>query len=449
MMELKDAIIQKKDDNEKKLKDLVKELENDIHNLKTIAKDLNKKLQFYDNAHTPPSRKMPEKKKTENKNKDKNKKTTGERGAPKGHKGATSKPKPTKFKQHTPAKCPECGSKDLKIIKTQIRDITEVPPQVQPETTRHHVDLCSCKSCGKKDIIPETDFPTKGNYGNNIVTQAVANYIDRLPHRRNAEALTLRGIKISPASAHNIITMVGACLTAPTKQLLKAIRAAVLLHIDETSIHLNGKNVWAWVFYIPGTNTALYVVRPSRGRDVLEEILGDDWKGTIICDGHKPYMVYDIQRCWAHIMREMHHETQKCGCKKCLGALEALKKIYEDAKDTITARISYKRRKKIRRNLYRRVKRIIDTYTPLHNLKRFMGKLGRALPNLFRFVLDPTIPPTNNAAERALREIVVHRKIRGGIRSEKSMETLGNLFSCVMTWRNAGLNYLEEMVKYL
>ena len=142
---------------------------------------------------------------------------------------------------------------------------------------------------------------------------------------------------------------------------------------------------------------------------------------------------------------EMRHETQKCGCKKCLGALEALKKIYDDAKNTITARISYKRRKKIRHNLYRRVKRIIDIYSPLHNLKRFMGKLGRALPNLFKFVLDPAIPPTNNPAERALREIVVHRKIRGGIRSEKSMETLGNLFSCVMTCRNAGLNYLEEM----
>ena len=43
MMELKDAMIQKKDDTEKKLKDIVKELENDIHNLKTIATDLNKK----------------------------------------------------------------------------------------------------------------------------------------------------------------------------------------------------------------------------------------------------------------------------------------------------------------------------------------------------------------------------------------------------------------------
>ncbi len=62
---------------------------------------------------------------------------------------------------------------------------------------------------------------------------------------------------------------------------------------------------------------------------------------------------------------------------------------------------------------------------------KFMGKLGRALPNLFRFVLDPRIPSTNNAAGRGLREIIVHRKIRGGIRAERTMELMGNLFSCV------------------
>ncbi len=84
----------------------------------------------------------------------------------------------------------------------------------------------------------------------------------------------------------------------------------------------------------------------------------------------------------------------------------------------------------------------------LHAVGKFMGKLGRALPDLFRFVLDPSIPPTNNAAERGLREIVVHRKMRGGIRAEGTMEWMGNLFTCVSTWKNRGLDYLQEIARY-
>ena len=44
-----------------------------------------------------------------------------------------------------------------------------------------------------------------------------------------------------------------------------------------------------------------------------------------------------------------------------------------------------------------------------------MGKLKNALPDLFTFVLEPSIPSTNNATECGLREIVVHKKIRGSL----------------------------------
>ena len=61
-----------------------------------------------------------------------------------------------------------------------------------------------------------------------------------------------------------------------------------------------------------------------------------------------------------------------------------------------------------------------------------MGKISNAGGDLFRFVLNPKIPPTNNAAERGLREIVVHRKVRGGIRAEGTMTWMANFFSCVV-----------------
>ena len=78
-----------------------------------------------------------------------------------------------------------------------------------------------------------------------------------------------------------------------------------------------------------------------------------------------------------------------------------------------------------------------------------MGKLDRAAGDLFEFVLDPRIPPTNNIAEHGLREIVVHRKIRGTIRAAESMEWMGYLFTCVTTWEAQGKDYRKELVKYV
>ena len=83
-----------------------------------------------------------------------------------------------------------------------------------------------------------------------------------------------------------------------------------------------------------------------------------------------------------------------------------------------------------------------------HNPKFFEDICGIAGSDLFRFVLNPNILPTNNAAERGLQEIVVHRKIRGGIRTKETMTWLANFFSCVMTWKNNKLDYLAEIAKY-
>ena len=103
----------------------------------------------------------------------------------------------------------------------------------------------------------------------------------------------------------------------------------------------------------------------------------------------------------------------------------------------------------LRSYLRRRVREILAKCADVAVLEEFMTKLGNAYGDLFRFVLDPRIPSTNNAAERGLREIVVHRKIRGSIRSKNTMRWLGNLFSCVTTWQQRGIDHLSEIARYV
>ncbi len=150
-----------------------------------------------------------------------------------------------------------------------------------------------------------------------------------------------------------------------------------------------------------------------------------------------------------HIIREIKDlsEKNKDSTEACR-VYDTLRRIHGDACDTKNRKHS-KWRLAARQRLEARVSHMIRKYGDDPVVGKFIKKIARAKKDLFRFVLDPNIPSTNNAAERGLREIVVHRKIRGCIRSNKTMEWLGNLFSCVTTWKNRHLDRMAELMHYI
>ncbi len=70
-------------------------------------------------------------------------------------------------------------------------------------------------------------------------------------------------------------------------------------------------------------------------------------------------------------------------------------------------------------------------------------------PELFRFVSDPAVPATNNAAERALRPLVVDRKISGGTRSRHGSQTQMILRSLITAWDLHGQDPLTNLLDLL
>jgi transposase len=62
---------------------------------------------------------------------------------------------------------------------------------------------------------------------------------------------------------------------------------------------------------------------------------------------------------------------------------------------------------------------------------------------LFVFLHHPDVPYHNNAAERALRNSVIHRKVTGGFRSESGAKAHAVVSSIVDTARKRGQDILE------
>ncbi len=117
---------------------------------------------------------------------------------------------------------------------------------------------------------------------------------------------------------------------------------------------------------------------------------------------------------------------------------EVLHNLFLDAKNkTITRDIAEERLRKIISRKYKDKKAM-----------SLLQKIENGFNYWFTF-LTYDVEPTNNAAEQALREHVVIRKIIGGLRSLKGAKVHEVIMSCFATWKMQGLNLFDTLVSCL
>ena len=70
----------------------------------------------------------------------------------------------------------------------------------------------------------------------------------------------------------------------------------------------------------------------------------------------------------------------------------------------------------------------------------FFKRMIRYKAYLFNFLSDPSIPPDNNASERAIRNVKVKQKVSGFFKSFKGAENYAIIRSCIDTALKKGIN---------
>ena len=88
----------------------------------------------------------------------------------------------------------------------------------------------------------------------------------------------------------------------------------------------------------------------------------------------------------------------------------------------------------------------MNSYT---QLRKFAGKVKNGLDYWFTCVIHLFVEPTNNTAERALRELVVQRKIIGGLRTEKGARIMETVTSMIATWKQQQLPLFATLKSHL
>lgn len=396
--------------------------------------ELERRLLAYENAHTPSSKRRFVRRPPL---------LGGRRGAPEGHEGSTrSDPEPTMRMEHVLDVCEHCKGSLGEPLFVERRLVEEVPEPRPVEVTEHLIPHYACPHCGQHTAAR---LPALGRFGPRTCAQvAVLKFSDRLPHAKVAQTLQRDfGLEVTPPTVMSITQRVAAATRDKYDLLVKRIRREPFVHIDETPFRVAGRQYWVWTFCT--SSLTLYVVRPSRGRTVVQDVL-KDYAGIIITDG---YTVYDgvgraQQRCWAHLLREAEFLTTKHGTAKPVFA--ALTELYHDTKALLKRRIH---RVSVHASLTRRMRDLIDICDAHKELRKFGTTLRNGIHAWFTAILHKGMPLTNNLAERQLREIVVQRKIIGTLRTDQGCHTLETIMSLLATWQQTGKNTLQQLTTLL
>jgi transposase len=399
------------------------------------------KLAKYENAHTPPSLKRGGKRKNGSKEGD-----NGKPGQKIGHKGLTRPTaKPDRQVQITKEICPDCGAKLGNPFRIESKIIEEIPEPQPVTVTEYQICHYRCPCCQREVIADDPGCPDEGRFGLNTIAQvALLKYEDRLTHRKIQDALKRTyGLVISPATILDLTRRAADAIQPEYDAILSRIQSAPILYVDETSIRVQGKNHWIWVFTTP--KDAFFVVRSSRGMKVLLEVLTREFKGTIVCDGWKSYSGFTdrLQRCWAHLLRESKDLAEKI--PEAFSLHETLKGLYDQINDALKSDPPPKVRKVVWYLARARLNRLINREYINLKVKNFISKISNGFEYWFTFVIQPGIEPTNNRAERALREHVVLRKIIGTLRNCKGTSIHERLMTALATWSLQGFDSLKML----
>ena len=426
----------------KALCDLSEMVESLRQTVKALEREVAKLSKNSSNSSKPPSSDITKpKRKPHNSGKEGEKrKKGGQPGHPKHERPPFREEEIDKPYDYVLDHCPDCGG-EVRLIEgapnvLQQMEIKEIV--VVKEEHRSYPVLCEkCKQVHYMELPAEV---VEAGLFKERITALVA-YMKCVCH---ASYSTIRkfirdvlGEKVSRGYLAKVIQKVSRSLDGPYQELLDLIPLETTVNVDETGHKENGENFWTWVF--KAELYVLFKIDKSRGSKVLIDVLGEQFKGVIGSDYFSAYRKYMkdfhvlIQFCIAHLIRDLRFlvglpdaETREYG-RKLLDAVKEMFRVIHDrdnmSKCAFKAALEESRRTIIRIGCRDAPSRLgkdgKEEKREAQNMAERFRKHGDAY---FQFITTPAIGPTNNAAERALRFIVMDRHVTQGTRSAQGRQ---------------------------
>lgn len=353
---------------------------------------------------------------------------------------------------HALDQCPDCGCPLRGGSVKRHREVIEIA--LAPATITDHLLVERvCPMCQKRCVPrlgPCDGVVGQHRFGPRLLALIVTlHQVGRMTVRPIQEHLaTVFGVHVSLGAIEDALRTTATRGGAEVEAIRDQIRASSVAHADETSWPENGASRTFWVV---SARRFRYFEIGRRTNEQIDGILGADFAGILVTDFYAAYHHFGLhQRCWAHIVRELHDLLTTFPKDRLLaGWVRRLLHIYRAARDAPACTTTDQRRR-LRRHLEQRLQAACLPFAACDvPQRRLSARLVKHLAELFTFVTEPDVPSTNNQAERDLRPSVIARKVSGGTRSPDGSTTIARLATLVRTWRAHDLNPFLQCVNLL
>jgi len=356
-----------------------------------------------------------------------------------------------------PERCPHCGGGVAP---------ESCPPQYQEEIVRRTVgrrfDIAvgRCRNCQRRvqgrHPLQTSDAVGVGNLlGPEAVTlAAILNQQMGLSLGHTQQVLSYGfGMEVSRGGLYRALARMASRAEPTYAGLVESARQAPVNGMDETGWKVGGRLQWLQVAV--SAQVTVYAILPGRGYEQSVVILGAEYDGFLLHDGGAPYYRFQFayhQSCLAHLLQRCR-EMAQVAPPAALAFPRAVERLLQrglELRDRhARGEISAHGMRTATGKLEAKLDRLLETRRRNPANRRLARHLEHEPRWLFTFLYCLGLDATNNAAERAIRGMVIARKVWGGNRTWEGARTQKILASVRRTCWQQGKDAFPRCVRLL
>ena len=347
-----------------------------------------------------------------------------------------------------PSSCPTCKSKLVyrhgKRSKTVV-DLRFMRYGIKRWITRYIAQQYRCPSCRSTFYPPDRRWTAK-KYGPNLIAYTIYQNIElRLPQSRVAAGVNrLFGLYISRHTTNRFKTESAQTYQCTYDDLLKRLCKGRLLHVDETSVSVMGKDSYVWV--LTSMEDVAYFYTPTREGSTIQAML-KNFSGVLVSDFYAAYDAIDCpqQKCLIHFIRDLNDELLKHpydeGLKRLVGDFARLVKPMVETVDRRGLKKRFLRKHRISVDQF--YKRLADGFGASEAASKLVDRLQKNRNKMFTFLDFDDVPWNNNNAEHAVKAFASLRRVIEGPTTEKGLHDFLVLLSLCETCKYKNVEFLD------
>ena len=383
---------------------------------------------------------------------------------------------PRVITEHMPSNCncSECGQRLSRLGEDVSEQLDYVPGYFQ--VIRHVRPKLACKACARIVQSPapmrpiERGLPTAG-----LLAQVIgAKYADHCPLYRQESIYRRSGVELPRAMLASWVGEAASLLNPLVGALERYVMAATKLHADDTPVPVlsPGKGrtktgrLWAYVrddrpSAGPDPPAVVYRYSPDRKAERPQAHLRS-FAGVLQADAYSGFAPLYAQgriqeaACWAHARRKHYDVYAMDRSSTAAEAIARIGQLYAIEREirgqTPALRLQVRQARSV--PLLAQLRGWLETaYASLSAKSPLAQAIQYALTRwraLTRYVEDGRIEIDNNAAERAIRALVLGRRNYLFAGSDAGGETAACLYSLIGTCRLNGIDphgYLRHVLE--